>query len=93
MGSLFHKGNMSQIFFTKLNGEVARLTSPIDLNNQLQKDKGDHFNGIEMYQWLVDQLISLSLTRSDIVYAVSVVNQFIHALIQTHLDVAYKIIC
>lgn len=41
---------------------------------------------------MVGHLIYLSLTRPDIAYIVSVISQFMHAPIQDHLKVAYKVL-
>lgn len=41
---------------------------------------------------MVGRLIYLSLTRPDIAYIVSVISQFMHAPIQDHLEVAYKVL-
>jgi hypothetical protein len=46
----------------------------------------------ESYQRLVGRLISLSLTRPDIAFAVSVVSQFMHDSKSSHMDVVYRIL-
>ncbi|GAV75211.1 hypothetical protein CFOL_v3_18690 [Cephalotus follicularis] len=44
------------------------------------------------YQRLVGRLIYLTITRPDISYAVQLVSQFMHALKQSHMDAALRIL-
>lgn len=52
---------------------------PIDPNHRLKEDSDKHLINAEKYQRVVGCLIYLSLTRSDIAYAVGVVGRFMHA--------------
>lgn len=53
--------------------------------NQIRTNK-------DWYQKLVGQLIYLSHTRPDIVYAVSVVSQFMPSPIEDHMSVVERIL-
>lgn len=44
------------------------------------------------YQRLVRLLIYLTMTRTDISYAVQTLNQFMHALKQPHMDATIKVV-
>ena len=46
----------------------------------------------EQYQWLVGKLIYLSHTRPDVVYAVSLVSQFMHNLSKDHIEAVVQIL-
>ena len=68
------------------------MNSPIDLNHKLGEAKGDTTIDREMYQRLVDQLIYISQTRPNIAYIVSVVSQFMHNLMEIHLEAVYRVL-
>ena len=65
--------------------------TPIEQNCRLSKDVGTPVDK-ECYQRLVGRLISLSHTRPDIAFAVSVVSQFMHDPRSSHMDVVYHIL-
>ncbi|XP_031265487.1 uncharacterized protein LOC116123885 [Pistacia vera] len=44
------------------------------------------------YQWLVRRLIYLTMTRPYISYAVQILNQFMHAPKQSHMDATMKVL-
>ncbi|GJX31409.1 uncharacterized mitochondrial protein-like protein [Tanacetum coccineum] len=48
--------------------------------------------GINNYQKLVGKLIYLTHTRPDISYAVHVLSQFMHAPLQSHLKLAFRVL-
>ncbi|XP_071695922.1 uncharacterized mitochondrial protein AtMg00810-like [Rutidosis leptorrhynchoides] len=47
---------------------------------------------ITEYQKLMGRLIYLSLTRPNIAYAVHVLSQYMHAPLQSHFDLAFKVL-
>ena len=68
------------------------VDTPMEMNhklgqveNQTPADKG-------CYQRLIGKLIYLSHTRPDIVYAVSVVRQFMHSPGEEHMETVYRIL-
>ena len=65
--------------------------TPIEANLKLQPAKTKEVVNREQYQRLVGRLIYLAHTRSDIAFAVSMVNQFMHSLGTEHYDVVYRI--
>ncbi|KAM7507575.1 hypothetical protein LguiA_018028 [Lonicera macranthoides] len=75
----------------KLGAKPAE--TPINQNHKLNEEDGELLEDIGRFQRLVGRLIYLSLTRSDISYAVSVVSQFMHAPRSPHLEAVYQILC
>ena len=72
--------------------DCKQVETPIEMNHKLgilpyqkQTNKG-------RYQWLVGRLIYLSHTRPNIVYAISVVIQFMHSLSEEHMEAVYQIL-
>ena len=67
-------------------------STPIDQNHQL----GTITEGIPVekgrYQRLVDRLIYLSHTKSDIAFVVNMVSQFMHSPLECHMDVVLRIL-
>lgn len=63
--------------------------TPIDPNHQLQDDEGD---GLIDVGRIVEKLINLLLTRTDISYAVGIVSQFMHTPMTIHFRAAYWIV-
>ncbi|XP_070664508.1 uncharacterized mitochondrial protein AtMg00810-like [Malus domestica] len=61
------------------------------LNSKLQSH-GDLIPNIEYYQRLVGKLIYLTITRSDITYAVSLVSQFMHAPSMDHMKIVHCVL-
>ena len=66
--------------------------TPIIVNHGLQIKEGAQLTDRERYQRLVGKLIYLSHTRPDIVYAVSIVSQFMHQPQHEHLEAALRIV-
>lgn len=64
--------------------------SPIENNYKLQLDNGTSVD-LRRYQRLVGRLIYLSHTRSDIVYAVSLVNQYMHDPCESYLHTVFRV--
>lgn len=62
------------------------------MNHKLKENDSTRLIDAGRYQRLVGHLIYLSLTRPDITYAVSVINQFMHAPTQDHLEAAYRVL-
>ena len=75
-------------------GMMGRCTAymPIKFNVKLE-NSGDRISvDKEKYQRLVGKLIYLSDTRSDISYAISIVNQFMRAPYEDHMEAVNKIL-
>ena len=64
----------------------------IEANHKLEEALENKGVDPGMYQRLVGQLIYLSHTRSNIVYVVSVVSQFMHNLKEVYLQVVFRIL-
>ncbi|KAK4365388.1 hypothetical protein RND71_016746 [Anisodus tanguticus] len=62
-------------------------------NVHLMKDNGNPFDDPERYMRLVGKLNYLTVTRSDIAFAVSVVSQFMSAPMIKHWESLEQIIC
>lgn len=63
----------------------------IELSNKEKMFEGDSIDK-ESYQRFVGKLIYHLHTRSNIAFALSLVNQYMHAPCQGHLDVVYRIL-
>ncbi|KAM2798564.1 hypothetical protein COP1_003511 [Malus domestica] len=68
------------------------VETPIVQNHHLAIYQDQVPTNKERYQRLVGRLIYLSLTRSDIAYAVSVVSQFMHAPSEDHMAAVMRIL-
>ncbi|KAM1001126.1 hypothetical protein FF1_007666 [Malus domestica] len=66
--------------------------TPIELNHKLGEYPDQIPTNKERYQRIVGKLIYLAHTRPDIVYAVSMVSQFMHAPSETHMDAVNRIL-
>ncbi|KAM2672014.1 hypothetical protein EV1_007763 [Malus domestica] len=64
----------------------------IELNHKLGEYPDQIPTNKERYQRIVGKLIYLAHTRPDIVYAVSMVSQFMHAPSETHMDAVNRIL-
>nr|XP_027187107.1 uncharacterized protein LOC113784978 [Cicer arietinum] len=58
----------------------------------MEMEKGDTPVDTRRYQRLVEKLIYLAPTRSDIAFFVSVVSQFMHSPYEEHIEAVYKIL-
>ncbi|KAM2673816.1 hypothetical protein EV2_015076 [Malus domestica] len=67
------------------------VTTPLDCKLKLDTAK-ELLTHVSYYQRLVGKLIYLAITRPDITYAMSLVSQFMHAPIVTHLYVVERIL-
>jgi hypothetical protein len=74
----------------KLESKSASTT--IDSNCKLNTEDGEHVDEIIQYQRLIEKLIYLTVTRSDISFVVNQVSKFMHASRKTHLDVIDRIL-
>jgi hypothetical protein len=61
-------------------------------NKKIYIEEGEPLKDINQYQRLVDKLIYLTVTRLDITFVVSLVSQFMHASMTTHLEVVDRIL-
>lgn len=64
----------------------------LELNWECKSTQEDPLIDNKKYQRLVGKLIYLLLTRPNIIFAVSVTSQFVHALSQRHFDVVNHIL-
>lgn len=71
---------------TPLGGQLSWMVS----KGNCKSDKP--LVGINNYQKLVGKLIYLTLTRPDISYAVHCLSQFMHAPLESHLKLAFKVL-
>ncbi|XP_024162115.1 uncharacterized mitochondrial protein AtMg00810-like [Rosa chinensis] len=84
----FHKSNADFSLFVQ-DCKPAR----IPLGSKLQLDVlSEPLVNLSAYQRLVGKLIYLTITRPDIAYAVSIVNQFMHASTLAHLHIVKSIL-
>ncbi|CAN6701445.1 unnamed protein product [Malus baccata var. baccata] len=67
------------------------VVTPIDSKLKLTTD-GEALNNVTYYQRLVGKLIYLTITCLDITFAVSLVNQFMHAPTVEHLNIVKRIL-
>ncbi|XP_019054441.1 PREDICTED: uncharacterized protein LOC109115185 [Nelumbo nucifera] len=72
----------------KLGTKLA--DTPIDVNHRLGDCSDEPIVDTKQYRRLVGRLLYLSMTRPDILYAVGVLSQFMHAPRTTHLDATYR---
>ena len=68
------------------------IDSAMDVNMKLLVGQGKLFKDVGRYRRLVKKLNYMTVTRPDIIFAVSVVSQFLSALRTTHLEVVMKIL-
>ena len=68
------------------------VDTPMKMNHKLGQTKNQTSADKGCYQRLVGKLIYLSHIRPDIVYAVSVVSQFMHSLGEEHMEAVYRIL-
>ncbi|XP_071727352.1 uncharacterized mitochondrial protein AtMg00810-like [Rutidosis leptorrhynchoides] len=69
--------------------------TPIESNLCVSCDPSEKdplLSNITEYQKLIGRLIYLTLTRPDISYAVQVLSQFMHAPLQSHLNLAFRVL-
>lgn len=65
---------------------------PIDPNHKLELPNNDISLDKEMYHKLIERLIYLLHTRSDVTYTISVICRFIHGHKEVHLQAIYKVL-
>ncbi|KAM2576048.1 hypothetical protein TB2_007796 [Malus domestica] len=65
--------------------------TPVDCKLKLNID-GEAMHDVSYYQGLVGKLIYLTITRSDITYAMSLASQFMHSPTVDHLSIVKKIL-
>lgn len=68
------------------------VETPMDPNVKLKSVAEDEIIDRQRYQQLAGRLIYLSHTRQDIAFAVSVINQFMHAPWATHFEAIFRIL-
>jgi hypothetical protein len=68
------------------------LSTVIDSNIKLNTEDGELVKDINHFQRLVDKLIYLTVTRSDLSFVVSQISKFMHSLRISYLDVINRIL-
>ena len=68
------------------------IDTPVDPSVKLDLHSGGAPVEKGQYQRLVEKLIYLSHTRSDIAFAVSCISQYMHAPLEVHKEVAYRVL-
>ena len=86
-----HKYAMDLIEMAGLQHSTP-VDTPIEVNIQLAHDSGDLLPDATLYRCLVGSLISLTITRPDISYAVNLVSQFMTQPRHLHLVVVRRIL-
>ncbi|KAL9228263.1 hypothetical protein vseg_003863 [Gypsophila vaccaria] len=71
---------------------VKPVDTPIQPKHNLALAKGEFLHDPLRYRRLVGKLIYLTITRPDLVYAVHILSQFVHAPRQEHLAAVYKVV-
>jgi Reverse transcriptase (RNA-dependent DNA polymerase) len=66
--------------------------TPMEVNLKLRKDDGELLENPTLYRSLVGNLIYLTITRPDILFAVNLVSQFMQAPRHLHLVAVHRII-
>lgn len=66
--------------------------TPMEMNHKLEIKQDQIPTNKDRYQRLVGRLIYLRYTRPDIVYAVSVVSQFMYRPSDEHMEAVYRIL-
>jgi hypothetical protein len=67
-------------------------STPIDSKTKINNEEEEPLDNENQYQILVGKLIYLIITRSDILFAVSQVGQFMYAPKTIHMEVIDKIL-
>jgi hypothetical protein len=68
------------------------VSTSIDSNMKLNTEDGEPLKDINHFQRLVGKLIYLTITRSDMSFAVSQISKFMHSPRTPHLDVVNRIL-
>jgi hypothetical protein len=68
------------------------VSTPLELNVKINTTDGEPLSDATLYQQLVDSLIYLTVTRSDLAYAVHLVSQFMSAPRSTHYTAVLRIL-
>lgn len=68
------------------------VNAPIKSNHKLGNKNKEPMADWGIHKRIVGKLIYLSNTRLDIAYAISVVSQFIHSPLKSHMEVVHRII-
>lgn len=64
----------------------------LEFDEFLDKERDSHLKDIIKHQRLVGKLTYLIITRSNICFAVRLLNQFMHAPKEFHFDAAFQVI-
>ena len=68
------------------------IDTPMDPKTKLEDDKDDQLVVKQRYQLLVGKLIFLAHTRPNIAFPVSIVSQYMHAPLETHMRAINQIL-
>jgi hypothetical protein len=72
--------------------DVKSVSTSMKSNKKLYIEEGEPLKDINQYQRLVDKLIYLTITRPNITFVVSLISQFMHASMTTHLEAVDRIL-
>jgi hypothetical protein len=91
------KGKCLFLSQKKYISDMLNETNKLDVksmksNKKLYIEEGEPLKDINQYQRLVDKLIYLIVTRPNITFVVSLVSQFMHASMTTHLEAVDRIL-
>ena len=71
---------------------VKPANSSIEQNLSLNKEEDDSIENPSSYRRLVGGLIYLTITRSDLVHSVHILNQFMDKPLVPHLEATQKVL-
>jgi hypothetical protein len=61
------------------------VKTPIEINVKLNNEDGEASKDVSLFQRLIEKLIYLTVTRSDLSFVISQISPFMHALRTSHL--------
>ncbi|XP_020523867.1 uncharacterized protein LOC110007393 [Amborella trichopoda] len=76
----------------RLQNATKKVDTPLKVNAKFRATNGEALPDPTFYSQLVGKLIYLTISRSDIAYAVHMVSQFLSASCSVHLAVVLRII-
>jgi Reverse transcriptase (RNA-dependent DNA polymerase) len=93
-GNLFLSQRKYVLDLLKETGKLGcnPSSTPMNCKKKLNTEEGQPIENINQYQRLVEKLIYLTVTRSDLVFSVSQISQFMHSPRSCHLKAIDKIL-
>ena len=68
------------------------ISTPLEQNVKLSAEEGELLEDVIVYRRIVESLISMTITRPNLSYAIGLVSQFMQAPGKPHLDAARHIL-